>query len=232
MNHLNSLDFKHIAKFPSTLGDESFDCMSHGIHTCSGSKTLWKRIHKFCIDDGNGRNVVRVYANHLLLLFFVDDYVVDSCFGSSTRSCRKSNDRHSLLLSVGNSLERDYVREFWVVADDTNTLSSIHRRTTADSDDEVSFSFLASLYTHLHICNCWVWLYFVVDFIRNGSLVQYVEHHLSNAEFHQSFVCYYQGFLIAKSCYYSWQLFASAWSEIRYFVQNKSVYHDNLVLVI
>ena len=40
MNHLDSLDFKHIAKFPSTLGDESFDSMSHGIHTCRGGKTL------------------------------------------------------------------------------------------------------------------------------------------------------------------------------------------------
>ena len=60
-------------------------------------------IHPF--NDGNGRNVVRVNADHFLLLFFINDNVVDGNFCTRTGGSRQGNDGHALVLGGSASFQ-------------------------------------------------------------------------------------------------------------------------------
>ena len=75
------------------------------VHTGSGSQALRHRVHQFWVNDSDGRNIVRVNTYHLLLGIFVDDYVVDGNFGSSTCSSWQSESRNSLLLGVSYTFQ-------------------------------------------------------------------------------------------------------------------------------
>ena len=199
--------------------------MGHSVHTGSGGEALGERVHQLGINDSHTGNVVGVYADHLLLLGFVDDYVVDGRLGSSTGCGGQGDDWHGLLLGVGHAFERYHVGKFGVVAYNTDTLSGVHGTTATDSHDEIGLGSLEGFYTHLHVGHSGVGLYVVIHSVRNVGLVEHVEHHLGNAKLHQTLVCYYQCFGETQSGNYSRQLLASTGTEVRHFVKDKSTYH-------
>ena len=93
-NHLNSLEFEHVAHLPCTLGDETLDGMCESIHTGGGGEAAGQGVHQFGIDNGHDGDVVGVNAHHLLLVLLVGDNVVDGHLGSSTGGGGQGNDGH------------------------------------------------------------------------------------------------------------------------------------------
>jgi predicted P-loop ATPase len=51
-------------------------------------------VHQFRIHNSDGGNIVRVYTNHLLMVFLIRDDIVDSHLGGSTGGSGQCNDRH------------------------------------------------------------------------------------------------------------------------------------------
>ena len=93
-NHLDSLDFEHVAHLPSTLGDEALDSVSESVETRCCCERAGQSVHQFGIDDSDGRDVVRIDTNHLLLVLLVGDDVVDSNLGCCSGCSRQGDDGH------------------------------------------------------------------------------------------------------------------------------------------
>ena len=71
-----------------------------------------------------------------------------------------------------------------------------------------------------------VGLHLAVYLIGDAGLVQYVGHHLGYTKLHKTLVGHHQCFLQTQSMGYLGQLLACAGTEVGYFIQDKTVYHN------
>ena len=126
VNHFYGLYFEHVAHFPCVLGYKTFYGMSESVKTRRSCQAFRKGVHQFCINNSDGRNIVRVYANHLLVVLLVGDYIVDGYLGCSTGSSGKSYDRNRLLLRICYTFKRNYVTEFRIVCNYTYSFGCVH----------------------------------------------------------------------------------------------------------
>ena len=188
--------------------------MSKSVETSCSCCSLRKSVHELCVNDRAAWDIVRVNAHHLLLLLLVNDHIVDCCLGSCTCCCRKCNGRNCFLLCRSYALKRNDISKFRVVDNDTDTLCSIHSRTTTDSDHEVSTRSLESIYTHLYVLDCRIWLYLAIYLIRDTCLIEYICNHLCYTELDKSLVGYYECLLETETAYYIWELFSGTWAKI------------------
>ena len=93
-NHFDRLDLEHIAHFPSAFGYQPFDGVGQCVQTGRSSQPFRQSVHQFRIHNSDGGNIVRVYTNHLLMVFLIRDDIVDSHLGGSTGGSGQCNDRH------------------------------------------------------------------------------------------------------------------------------------------
>ena len=202
--------------------------MSQCIHTGGRRKSFWQRIHQFGINNGHGRNIIRIHAYHFLLLVFINNHVIDCRFCSCSGCCRQSYYWHTFMLCRSTSFKWHNISEFGIVCHNTYALGGIHCRTASYSDNNISFGFFECLKSILYICNCRIWLYFAENFIRYSCLVHNIGHHLGNTEFQQSFVGYNKNFFTAQTIQHFRQFFTCTRSEIGHFIENKTIAHIDL----
>ena len=162
--------------------------MGERIESGRCGEALGQGVHEFGIDDGNGRNIVRVDTNHLLLVLLVSNHVVDSHLGSRTGGGGQGNDGDRFLLGVGHPFERNHVAELGIVGDDADGLGRIHRRPTADSDDKVGPRSSIGGYPGLDIGDGRIGLDVTKNFIRDTGLAQHAQHLIGYAELDQVLV--------------------------------------------
>ena len=120
-NHFDGFNFKHIAHFPSSLSNQTFNSMCQCIQSRRSGQPFRQSVHQFGIYNGDGRNIIRIYTYHLLFIHFVSNHVVDSHFGSRSCCSRQSNDRHGFLLSRCHSFQRNHITEFRVISDNADS---------------------------------------------------------------------------------------------------------------
>ena len=128
---------EHIRKLPSTLGDITLNSVSKSVHTCCCGKSLRHSSHHIGINYCNYRNIVNINTNHLSVLLYVGNYVVDSNLCCGSCSGGNCNNRNTLVLRGSNALKRTNVCIFRVGYDNCNSLCGIHGRTASDSYDAV-----------------------------------------------------------------------------------------------
>ena len=149
---------EHIRKLPCTGSNITLDRMCQCIHTGCSCQSLWHACHHLRIDKCNDRDIMRIYADHLTILLYIRDNVVDRnlCCGTGCR--RYCKDRHTLMLCISNALQAANICKIRILHDNTNALSGIHRRSTTDRNNVISACSLASRNTCLYILDRWVWL--------------------------------------------------------------------------
>ena len=190
---------EHIRQLPSTCSDVTLNCMSKCIHTSCSCQSLWHTGHHLRIYKCNNRDILRVYAYHLTILLNISDNVVDSNLCCSTSCCRNCKNRNRLILCRCNTLKASDIFKLWVCNYNTDTLCSIHRRTTTDCDQVISTRLLECLNTSLYILDCWVWLNVGVNLIIKTSSLKYIDYLLGNTKFNQIRVRAYKCFLKSSS---------------------------------
>ena len=188
MNQLDGLELEHIAHGPGTRRDVAFDGVRQGVHTRSGGQTLRHRHHQLAVNHGAHRNVVRVYADHLLLVLLVRDDVVDRHLRSRTGRRRKGKGRNSTVLRGGHTLQRTYILKLGVVVDDTYRLGRINRRATTQGHDTIGTRSLECSQCIQHILDGRIGLDVRENLIGNRCPLQDLLHLGCYAKFHQIFI--------------------------------------------
>ena len=129
------------------------------------------------------------------------------------------------MLGWRTALKADNIGKFGVVGNDTNTLGCVHRRTAANSHNKVGAGGCKRLNTHLHVGHRWIRLNLAVHLISDAGFVEHIGHHLGNAKFNQALVGYNQRLFESQTRNNTRKLLAGTRSEVRHFVENKSIYH-------
>ena len=192
--------------------------MCQSIHTGSGSQPLRHRVHQFRVYDSHGRDVVRVYANHLLTGIFINNHIIDSYLGSRSGSSRQCKGRYSFVFGISYTLQRLHICKIRVIHNNTDSFGSIDRRATPQSYDKISSGSFVSSHTVLHICNRWIGFYITIKFVRYLVFIKYFNDFGSYSKLNQVFIRYKKGFLKATSgCFHSNHTPASG-TEVRSFV--------------
>ena len=166
-----------------------------------------------------------------MILFICND-IVDSHLGSSTGRGGQCNDRNRLLFSRSHAFQRNNIAEFRIVSNDTDRLGSIDGRTATDGQNKICTRSGKCLHSRFHIGDSRIRFDFTEYFVWNACLLQYLQYLVGNTEFQQILVCRYKCFVQTKTVNLLWQHFTRARSEIRHFVQYKSVNHSFFIKLI
>ena len=170
---------------------------------------------------------MRIYADHLTILLYIRDNVVDRnlCCGTCCR--RHCKDRHTLMLCIGNALQAAHIGKIRILHNDTNALGGIHRRSTTDRDNVISACSLASRNTCLYILDRWVWLDIGIQLISKSCAFKHIQNLLCHTELYKIRIRTYKCFLESTSLCLVCDALDRSCSMIRCLVQYKSVYHNN-----
>ena len=160
------------------------------------------------------------------MLLLVDDHIVDSGLGSRSCGGGQSDDGHRLVLCGSTSLQAYHVGKLRIVGHYAYSLGSIHAGATADGNDKVGARSGKGIHSLLDVRHGGVGLHLAVYLIGDAGLVQYVGHHLGYTKLHKTLVGHHQCFLQTQSMGYLGQLLACAGTEVGYFIQDKTVYHN------
>ena len=96
---------EHVAHFPCTLGDKTFNGVGQRVHTGGGGERRGHGGHHIGVDDGNLWDVVSVNADELALLLNIGDNVVDGDFSRVLGGRRDGDGEDGVLLGGGDALE-------------------------------------------------------------------------------------------------------------------------------
>ena len=176
---------EHIGESPSAAGYVSLDSVGESVHTRSGGKSRGHRGHHIGVNDCNDGNVVSVNANELALLLNVGNNVVDSYLSRSTCGGGNCDYRNAGVLCGSNALERANVLVLGVGDDDTDSLSGVHRRASADSHDRISLCSLERRNSVLYVLNSGVRLDVGVHGVLDACRVKKIGHLSRNAELYK-----------------------------------------------
>ena len=189
-------------------------------------------VHQLCVHDGNGGDVVRVHAHHLLLVLLVRDDIVDGHLGGGAGGGGQGDDRHGLVLRVRRAFQRHDVGKFRVIGDDAYGLGRVHGRAAADGQDEVRAGLGVCLHARLDVADGGVGLDFSEQLVGDTRLAQDVQHLVRHAEFHQILVRGHESLVQSQALHFLGQHLACPGSEVGYFVQYESVDHDNGIIIV
>ena len=130
------------------------------------------------------------------------------------------------MMSLRGAFQRTDICKFRIGDDNTDGFGSIHRRSTTDSNDKVSTSLLAGLYSRGHILNGRVRFDIRIDFIRNLCFIKKLDDLIRNMEFEKIRIradkC-----LLKTSCFCLWSnIFDCSMSMVGHFIQNETICHS------
>ena len=227
-NHLDGLQFEHVAHFPGALRDEAFDGMGQRIETCRSGEAARQGVHQFGINHGDGRDVIRVDTHHLLLVLLVGDHIVDGHLSSRTSRWGECDDGHRLVARRSYAFERNNVSKFGIIRDDTHCLSRVDAGTAADGQNEVCTRSSISFNAVAYVGHRGVLLDVAEHLVGDGSSFKHVEHLLGHAELDQVFVCADKCFVQTEALHLFGQFGTATGTEIRHFVKYESMSHGGV----
>ena len=192
--------------------------MSQGIHSRRSSQPLRHGVHQLRIYDSHSRNIVRVYTHHLLTCIFIDNHIIDSNFGSRSGSSRQCESRYRFMFGISHTLQRLHIGKIRVIHNDTDSLSSVNRRSTTQSNDKVCTGSFVSSHSVLYISNSRIGFYITIKFVRYLIVVKHFNDFGSHTKLDQILIRYKKSFLKATSgCFYS-NYTPAACTEVRSFI--------------
>ena len=86
-NHFDGFQLKHIGHRPGARCYIAFNGMRQSVHSRCSSQPFRHGIHQFRVYNRYNRNIIRVYADHLLLCIFINYHIIDSDFSGCSSRC-------------------------------------------------------------------------------------------------------------------------------------------------
>ena len=217
-NDLDCFQMEHICHFPCSLSCISLDCMCQGIHTGGSCQSFWHGGHHIRINDRDHRHVVRINTDKFSLSLHIRDNVVDCNFCCCTSGCRYCNDRYAWFFRGCNSLKTSDILKFRIGNNDSDRFWGIHRRSSTDCDQVISFRFLKCLNAVLYILDRRVCFDIWINFISKSVFVKNIRYLFCNTKFDQirirTYKCFFESTRLCLCC----NLFDRSCSVVRCFV--------------
>ena len=173
---------------------------------------------------------MNVYANHLSVLLYVGDNVVDGNLCGSTCRGGNSDNGGALILGGSNALKASNVCKLGVLDDDTDRLRGIHRGAATDGYKAVCTALLECFHAGLHVLDRGVGLNVAIKLVCDLCRIQNVGYLLGYRELNKIGVGAYKRLLEASCLDFGCDLLDRALAVIAGFVQYKSVCHCEILL--
>ena len=224
-NHFNGFQLKHIRHSPSARCYIAFNGMCQGIHSCCGSQSLRHGIHQFRVYNRNSRNVIGVYANHLLFCVLINYHIINGYFSSSAGRCRQSKSGNSLVTGRSYAFQRLHICKIRIIHHNTDTFCRINGRTASQRHNKIRTGLFKSGYAMLYIGNSRICFYITEKFIRNMILFKHFNYLVCDLKTNQVLICHKEGLLKTSANSFYRDCLPAACSEIRGFVQYHPIHN-------
>ena len=175
---------------------------------------------------------MNVHAYHLAVILNICNNIINRNLSRRTCRCGNRNNRNTLVLRRRNALQAPDIRELRILNNNTDCLGSIHGRTAADRDNIIRSRLLKSFHTGLNILNRRIRLNLRIYLIHKSRVIQDIRHLLRYLELNQIRIRADERLLKAPGLRFIRNASDCALAVIGSFIQNKSVYHYRILLLI
>ena len=150
--------------------------MCECIHTGSGGQRSGHGAHHIGIHKRNDGDIVGIYTNHLAILVFIGDHIVDGDLGSSAGCGGDSQNGYAGIFGGSNAFKTAYILEFGIGDDNADGFGGIHRGAAAYSNDIICIGSTECCNTVLYIPNRRIGLDVGIHCISKLILIQQIRN--------------------------------------------------------